>query len=738
MKPAFPVFRTIPILLTLLYPCRIFSAFPEPAKTSIQIIDRTSDSITLEMNCPPAEYYSIDGKGYELEIPGEGHISVKGRPSLPQISRLIGIPGDGDVRIECVPADSVVYENFDLLPEQENPLADYIPDGDLVCESSIYSGDRLFPENPVDKSVPAMVYGQRVVRFTVYPYRYNPVKKILVYYPELQVIISFTGGSGINTIPGRRKPVPRNIYNYLAGQIVNFDELDVETDTEMGALLIISPDNPTIVNYVQTLAEWKRRKGFTVVTATLTQTGSTAQAIRAFLQNVYATWTPQLRYVILIGDCAGAIAVPASNPYGDHDYSRLDGDDILADVAVGRFSCENTTQLLTEINKVISYESNPYMGETAWYKKGAVVANESSSGISTIQTKRGVRYKAVVLNNYTSVDTLWYTMSGSLSTFTSNNINSGIGFYNYRGYVGMSGWSNSNINALTNYFKLPFVATITCETGNITTAESEIVEEFFRVGTPNSPTGAIAAIGTATDATHTRHNNCVDNGIFAAFYDYDIFAFGDALNTGKYDLYMNYPDNPSSVEDFSNWNNLIGDPSCQLWTDIPKKMTITYQSSLPVGMKFLEVVVTDSITGAPLENAEVCLYGTGVHLFQLSDSEGRVFFTLPPIAQGNMKITCCLHNYKPHLGTISFVSAPVYVSYNGYIIIETLTINISEPNVSMNWEDITGAAVYHIYRSTEPYFVPSPQNLLTSVTASQYLDAGAAAQNHLYYIVTWE
>jgi hypothetical protein len=240
----------------------------------------------------------------------------------------------------------------------------------------------------------------------------------------------------------------------------------------------------------------------------------------------------------------------------------------------------------------------------------------------------------------------------------------------------MTGFGNSNINALVNYFKLPFVVTITCQTGDITSAESEIVEEFFRVGTPNSPTGAIAAIGTATEATHTRHNNCLDNGIFGAIFDYDIFQFGDALNIGKYDLYLNYPDNPSSVEDFSNWNNLIGDPSCQIWTDIPQKMMVEYNDTIPLGSTSFQIEVCDSTTGGPLEGVQICLYNGQMQLVKVSDEAGSAFFTLPLSLDTTFAVTCCKHNYRPHLGNVAVLAQPVYISYQT-LIIENDTLGVS-------------------------------------------------------------
>ena len=606
--------------------------------------------------------YNPNGRGCEVEIPGEGYIDIEGQPLLPTVSRLIAIPPQAKVSFHCEYGDILTKEGVDILPSSNIPLADVLDETDLFYDESIYEQDVFFPENIAEISRPAVIRELRLVRVSVNPLSCNPVTKTLNLYRRIEVTLNFEPGGTENILPSQNTVVSRQFAPIYESLVENYHQLELETDQNWGTLLIIAPNNPSVLNLLQPLIEWKKRKGFPTILADLSETGSTSAEIIEYITEVYNNSDPKLTYLILIGDCAGSIAVPPSNPFGDHDYTRLEGDDILADIAVGRFSCANTTQLQTEVNKVIGYESNPFMGQTAWYKKGAVVAAHPSSGFSTIQTKQAVRYKAL-MNDYTAVDTLWYNMAGSITTFTSNAINSGVGFYNFRGFIGMTGWSNTYTNNLTNYFKLPFVVTITCETGDITTSSSANSEEFFRAGTPNNPIGAIGAVGTATHGTHTRHNNCMDMGIFAGFFDYGIYGLGDALNNGKYYLYINYPFNPTSVEDFSEWNNLIGDPSTPLWTDIPQSMLADYPDVLPIGSTGMTVSVADSATGAPLENADVCLYSGDIQEMVTTDVNGEAFFSLLPEIEGEILVTCTIHNYKPHLGSLIIQNDAIFINY---------------------------------------------------------------------------
>lgn len=646
---------------------RVIASDEQPVQVAIPVSN--SFETRLNFDFAGAELNFYDGRqGCEIEIPGEGHTLTEGVPSLPAVSRMIAVPAQARVLLDYRFSGVEVRENVDVLPTTETQISEIASDIRLKYENYIYSSDEVYPPQLTSVSEPVIMGGLRLVRVTVNPIRYNPVQRRLYFYRNVEVSLRYEEGGTVNTLPAEPRRVSRSFAAIYRAHIANFDLLDFEVDEEWGTLLIVTPDNTTVLQYVNELADWKRRKGINTVVATLSQTGSSYYQIKSFVQNAYNTWNPKLAYLILIGDTGGSVAVPASNSTGDHEYGLLAGNDYLADISVGRFSCANTSQLQVEVSKVIEYESAPRSGtQPQWFSRGAVCAGEAISGISTIMTNRAIRFKALEVG-YTQVDTLWYTMGGSVATFTNNEINSGVGFYNYRGYYGMSGYSTSHINQLTNYHMLPFVVTITCGTGDIVGTGSDYPEEFFRVGTTANPKGAIAAIGTATTGTNTRCNNCVDNGIFGALFDYGIYQFGDALVSAKFELFLSYPDNSSYVTSYSNWNNLIGDPSCQMWTDAPEMMTIVKPDTIPVGASYIEMNVITYPTRIPLEGVDVCLSGTGMYETGLTDENGDIFFPLSRLSAGTFDVTCCRHNYIPILSRVVVTSPAVYVGVDSVVV----------------------------------------------------------------------
>ncbi|HBR87597.1 MAG TPA: hypothetical protein DEA65_07215, partial [Candidatus Marinimicrobia bacterium] len=155
-------------------------------------------------------------------------------------------------------------------------------------------------------------------------------------------------------------------------------------------------------------------------------TGSSASAIKNYIQNAYQTWNNPPEYVALVGDASGSYSIPtffdnwsSYNGEGDFPYSQLDGTDLFPEVLLGRLSFSSTTELATIVNKTIQYETNPYMSEN-WFTRACMVGDPSSSGISCIITKETIRHYLEELGGYNDVRTVY---SGSFPSQMVNNLN---------------------------------------------------------------------------------------------------------------------------------------------------------------------------------------------------------------------------------------------------------------------------------------------------------------------------
>jgi len=242
-----------------------------------------------------------------------------------------------------------------------------------------------------------------------------------------------------------------------------------------------------------------------------------------------------------------------------------------------------------------------------------------------------------MMNQYSSTFDFTEIYSAPWISQMSNNINEGISYFNYRGYYGMSGWENSNIDALNNGFMMPVAVLLTCSVGDFEGTYDSRTERFLKAGTPAVPKGAVAAIGTATSDTNTCFNNCVDAGIFYGIFVDNIFHLGGALNRGKLNLHISYPSNPyNAINKFSYWNNLMGDPGMEIWTGVPQQMQVNFEVQLPVGSNFFEVTVLEE-TGIAIENAWVTIrkdeeiFSTGY-----TDDSGKIFLPIEASSPGEV------------------------------------------------------------------------------------------------------
>ena len=110
---------------------------------------------------------------------------------------------------------------------------------------------------------------------------------------------------------------------------------------------------------MQPFIEWKKEKGFHVTVAYTNNIGSSANAIKSYLQDQYNNPPNNMSppsFILLVGDTP---QIPASYSSGGHvsdlDYCDFSNDNI-PDVLCGRFSGQNINHISSQIDKTLQYE----------------------------------------------------------------------------------------------------------------------------------------------------------------------------------------------------------------------------------------------------------------------------------------------------------------------------------------------------------------------------------------------
>lgn len=608
----------------------------------------------------------------KISYPEEGSFWQAGYPDLPRFSRFFAIPDEGDVFVEITYEKSDLIEEVCVYPLQEDLIESQPRTNIFSLDSSIYEGNAPFPSQYVQISEPLILRDVRLVQLTINPFQFDPNTSQLRVISEIDLSLRTVPNNTSNN-KTRIAALSKTFEPIYRASIENYEDFRLRRDEYQNpSILFIYPNNNDVYNNLLSLINWKKQLGYQVTAASTSVTGTTTTSIKNYIQNAYNTWQNPPEFVTFVGDAGGSFNIPTfytSGGEGDHPYSQLEGNDILADVILGRLSFETITEFQTILSKILNYEKTPFMGNTNWFNSAVMVGDPNSSGPSCIYTKQSI---AQMMNWHAPNINITEVYSGNFANAMSSNINSGVAYFNYRGYYGMSGFSNTNIYALSNGNMLPFAAFLTCGTGGFASGTSRS-EAFIRAGTPTSQKGAIAAIGTATSSTHTSMNNAVDLGIFYGLFANQVYNPGGALVMGKLHLFNSFPGDPSgNVTRFSAWNSLMGDPSVRLWTGTPQYLTVSYEDELNPGQNFLEISVESSFSN-PVKNAWVTALSNdgSISVSEYTDDSGIAILPNLFSSATSITITVSGQNLYPHQGTINIVNSPIFLNITDYNIIDT-------------------------------------------------------------------
>ncbi|MGC9362835.1 MAG: C25 family cysteine peptidase, partial [Candidatus Syntrophosphaera sp.] len=321
---------------------------------------------------------------------------------------------------------------------------------------------------------------------------------------------------------------------------------------------------------------------------------------------------------------------------------------------------------------------------------------------------------------YTSVDQI-YDPSASASQVTTN-LNAGRGIINYCGHGsttswGTTGFSNTNVNALTNDFMLPHIVSVACLNGNFVSGTC-FAEAWLRAtnNTSGDPTGAIAmyasTVNQSWDPPMRAQDEAVDLLVAEAKH-----TIGGLWYNGSSRMMEVYTD---GIQEFKNWH-IFGDASILVRSADPTELTATYNPVLFLGMSSFQVETEPG--------ARVALYGDGT-LFGtgIVDPSGIIVLDIanPPMQPMDLTLTVTALNKVTHIGTVQALPASgPYVIINDMVITddnngipefgETINLNFEFDNVGNDpAQDVEVSLT-----TTDPYItILNPTQIIQNIAAN--------------------
>jgi len=685
------------------------------------LVSKSLSTKTIKFIIPEIE---LVGKGEftRLAISENGSTVENGLPELPTYTTFFHMERGKTYNVEYEVVSSHIIENIDVYPYQGEPLIGI--EQNFIKDNEFYNSRIVYPENKISMSEPMVMRDIEVGLLTFIPFEYKPHAKQLTIYDDVNINIVESGEREMEfDFPPKRSYLFESFYKDI---IIDYEPLNSRDEYQPATVMYICGGNSISHPYVQQLIDWRKTQGYIVYAVSTNETGTSATSVKNYLEDIFETWDNPPEIVGLIGDTGGTYQIGNHSYSGgatDVNYSYLSGNDFLPELFIGRISVNNSSDISNIINKTLLYEKAQSQGDW-WFERAALVADPSSSGVSTITT---MQYIENIMENFGMNDIRTNYGNGNYDNWVEGQFDDGILYYNYRGWYGSSNIGQSGLNS-GSY--TPFAATVTCGTGDYDgTSESE---NFVRFGSLTDPQGAVACVGVSTLSTHTAYNNIVHMGMYEGIFSKGMYHAGASLANGKLALLKTYPTNPNyAVSKFSSWPNLIGDPALHLWTGIPHDFSIDAPTSLPSSATSVDVSVTDE-DGVPVEDARVTLILGDDYFSEYTDESGNVTISWTDLISDHGSIAVFKNDFRLAQTTLAIgqVNGPAIYMDNSRAMIDDIitgngnlqinageTFSIQLPIMNYGTEEVTNLNLELIH-DNDKVSITNPLQEISSIPSN--------------------
>ncbi|MCX7835157.1 MAG: C25 family cysteine peptidase [bacterium] len=414
---------------------------------------------------------------------------------------------------------------------------------------------------------------------------------------------------------------------------------------------VIAITTSNLVNSLTGWVNWRKKLGWNVQVVPLSSIGSTAQSIRNWLLTQYNSSQPP-DAVFLVGDetqiptyysnTSDPTTIFSSESYpgnyiDEHFYARLEGPlwqnhpDPMPDLLIGRMTVANPTEVLTQANKIVSYESNP--DQSNWYNYGVVASDQQT--ITQINTKRWTRQR-MLENGYLAVDSLFTAGSGTL---LNGYLNQGRSLLNYRGSGWAFGWAGigyyyTYISQVDNVNKPVVITGMGCGVGKFDEPNC-FGEAWMRQGSISVSKGSVGFIGPTWN-THTQFNNTMDVGLYRMWFRSYLNGLASGLigaDAQVLSSFAAYSPQDSNIREVLKTQIseyvCLSDPLLNVHLGRPDSIVVTAPSMLTVGTQNVTIHVTN-VNQQPRIQQFVTIYDTsGINLGSgWTNAQGNANFTI--------------------------------------------------------------------------------------------------------------
>ncbi len=660
------------------------------------LVEFTLPALTAE-----SEIVGEFGSGTVLRIPGEGMGMPVGSPDLPVIRRMVLIPNTGAVNVEIVSSESSPLGIYSIPPFQEYPTRSGGP-APYRIDEDVYSNSEFYPSQPVVVERVSILRDIRIAWVTFSPVRYNPVTGETIINTNITVRLT-TEGIGENELHRPFNGYTRSflpIYNKVLG----FEPMG--TDVIDGSYLVIGSEES--IGYAQDLIDWKRQTGLEVFYGVVPTIGSTAAEIDDWIEDAYNNWPNPPEWILIVGDDNVVPPYYSSGTEADNQYGVI-GSGYDPSIHVGRI-CGDTGSLAYQCWKIESYENDPFEPASSWFQHAISIG--SYSGSTPNDPWMAHRFYEIFMNH--GMPTTLYTENGDFGgiiptiAHVTTEVNNGLSLLSYIGHGshtswGTTGFSNSDVAALSNGRRLPWISSIACFNCEFDYGYPCFGEAWMIAGSISEPKGAIGFMG-ATKGSPVGPTDSLELYQYRGYFEEELYHMGAAFDYGKIMAYYYTGDSGNS-----DMHMIMGCPEFDIFTDTSPLVHLVGDHPSTIGEGNWNVTVTAG--GSPVEGALVgVVQDTTLLQSGYTNASGLVSLDIPAIpGTGDVTVTSTYHNLYPYVGSASVttgiaggetgvlsfeLSAPAPNPFAG-----STTLAFTVPgagNVSLDIYDLSGRLVTNV------------------------------------------
>jgi hypothetical protein len=642
----------------------------------------------------------------------------EGDPQIPVLNELIAVPFGANPRIEITSYSTTDYRLEDygihtLVPRQPDIFKNQDPnDVPFMYNEAAYQSTRGLQSEPTARvSVNGTMRGVQVGQLSIEPVSYDPVNNTLRVFNNIEVTVTFDDADVRATedmLVKTYSPYFDVLYKQLFNGRAIRDVYEEHPDLWKAPVKMLVIANRMFESCIQDWVAWKTLKGIYVDVNYTDVIGTSADAIKTFIQNKYAQDAPT--FLMIMGDTDQVVpsitSASASNRVSDLYYSSVDGDEFV-DMFHSRLSATTTAEMTAMLNKGMEYEQYT-MPDPSYLNNVLLIAGEDSGygvtvGRPTIWYASNYYYNAA--HGFSNV----YEFSQGTYTNCYAPLSSGVGFANYTAHGSQTSWAGpsfsvSDVANLTNEHKYFYAMGNCCQSGDwgYSTCYGEAL-----VRAENK--GAFAYIGSCPNTTWyndyyfgvgaTTVNTDVDPGQAGTMPTmeqttmgcYDAIWTDNAYNTVNAVLYsgllacnaaqaLGYEMHSATLYYWQAYH-VLGDGSIMPYRVQPTANSVSHMPILPIGMNTYEV--------SAVPGSYVAVSKDGVLLgAALVDETGTVQVPITPVTSGG-DVTICVTapNRIPYIQTVPAAALEgAYFAMDSYT--PTATHVGDDTNLSITFKNV--------------------------------------------------